>query len=186
MSIEYEAKVVEINPRDIESKILNAGGKKIREAMMKRYVYDIDPEQRGHWVRLRDDGEKITLTVKKIHHDGISGTEEEEIKVENFDKTNQLLCLMGFTPSAYQENHRTSFALGAVSLEIDHWPLIPPYLEIEADSREQVIQIASLLGFEESQLTGENTVKIYARYGIDLKSISELHFPKIPSIKEGE
>jgi adenylate cyclase class 2 len=109
--------------------------------------------------------------VKKIYHDGISGTEEVEIKVEDFEKTNQLLKLMGFAPSAYQENRRTSFILNG-----DHLPMIPPYLEIVADSLEKVIEVASFLGFDENQLTGENTVKIYARYGIDLHAIRELRF----------
>lgn len=176
MSIEFEAKVIEINAVEMERKILQAGGEKVKEAMMKRYVYDIDPDRRGHWIRLRDDGEKITLTVKKINHDGIDGTEEKEVEVEDFDKTNQLLRLMGHTPSAYQENKRTSFILHGARLEIDHWPLIPQYLEIEADSKEQVLQVASLLGFKENDLTGENTTKIYDRYGIDLNEIADLRF----------
>ncbi len=176
MSIEFEAKVIDIDPEKVEEIILAAGGIKGKRSLMRRYVYDINPEQCGHWIRLRDNGEKVTLTVKKIHHDGISGTEEEEIVVDSFEQTNQLLQLMGFTPSAYQENQRTSYVLNGVNLEIDHWPLIPFYLEIEANSHEQVVNTASLLGLEERQLTGENTVKIYDRYGIDLKSLSELRF----------
>jgi adenylate cyclase class 2 len=54
--------------------------------------------------------------------------------------------------------------------------MIAPYLEIEADSKEHVIETAQLLGYQEEQLTGENTVKIYARYGIDLDNISDLRF----------
>jgi adenylate cyclase class 2 len=176
LSIEFEAKVIDINKEELETKIIQLGGSKIGKVLMKRYVYDINPEQRGHWIRLRDDGKQTTLTVKKIHHDGISGTEEEEIIVEDLGKTNALLVLMGFTPKAYQENERTSFVLNNAQLEIDHWPMIPPYLEIEADSKEQVIETAQLLGYQEEQLTGENTVKIYARYGIDLDNISDLRF----------
>jgi adenylate cyclase class 2 len=54
--------------------------------------------------------------------------------------------------------------------------MIPPYLEIEADSKEQVVETAKKLGFEEEQLTGENTLNIYAKYGIDLDLISDLRF----------
>jgi adenylate cyclase class 2 len=46
-------------------------------------------------------------------------------------------------------------------LEIDSWPLIPPYLEIEGRSREYVVEI----DIPEEELTGENTVKVYARRG---------------------
>jgi adenylate cyclase class 2 len=160
----------------IEFEAMELGGTKVGSVLMKRYVYDINPKRRGHWIRLRDDGKQITLTVKKIHNDGISGTEEEEIQVEDFEKTNDLLLLMGFIPQAYQENRRTSFVLNGAQLEIDHWPMIPPYLEIEANSKEQVLQIAFQLGYNESDLTGENTMKIYARYGINLSDIKDLRF----------
>jgi adenylate cyclase, class 2 len=62
-------------------------------------------------------------------------------------------------------------------LEVDRWPLIPPYLEIEGHSREHVVEIAGGLGFPEDQLTGENTIKVYARYGIYLSAIPELRLP---------
>lgn len=38
------------------------------------------------------------------------------------------------------------------------------------------MRVASLLGCTEADLTGENTIKIYARYGIDLNTITELKF----------
>jgi adenylate cyclase class 2 len=39
-----------------------------------------------------------------------------------------------------------------------------------------VVRVASLLGYAESDLTGENTTKVYARYGIDLSTITDLRF----------
>lgn len=79
-------------------------------------------------------------------------------------------------PKSYQETKRVSFTLEGAQLEIDKWPLIPPYLEIEAATTEDVIRVAELLGYAESDLTGENTIKIYARHGFDLNTISELRF----------
>jgi adenylate cyclase class 2 len=109
MPIEFEAKVIDVNKEKMEKKIIQLGGQKVGKVLMKRYVYDINLERRGHWIRLRDDGKQVTLAVKKIYDDGISGTEEEEITVEDFEQTNALLKLMGFVPKAYQENERTSF-----------------------------------------------------------------------------
>jgi hypothetical protein len=42
-----------------------------------------------------------------------------------------------------QENRRTSFELDGVCLELDEWPMIPPYLEIEGDARDDVLRVAS-------------------------------------------
>lgn len=176
MATEFEGKILEINPSELEAKIISHGGKKIGETFMRRYVYDIVPGDKSKWIRLRDTGKEITLTIKEIHHDGIDGTEEIEITVDSFEAANKILEKLGYQPKGYQENRRTSFILDGARLEIDHWPMIPPYLEIEGDSRDHVVNVAAQLGFSEDQLTGENTIKTYARYGIDLNSITELTF----------
>jgi adenylate cyclase class 2 len=143
---------------------------------MRRYVYDITPGDQSKWIRLRDTGNETTLTVKEITSDAIDGTHEIEVGVDDFATTNTLLGMLGFTPKSYQETKRTSFILDGAQVEIDTWPQIPPYLEIEAGSKDEVIRVAGLLGYTEADLTGENTIKIYARYGIDLNAIPELRF----------
>lgn len=39
-----------------------------------------------------------------------------------------------------------------------------------------MLRVAALIGFTETDLTGENTLKVYARYGIDLLAHSRLTF----------
>jgi adenylate cyclase class 2 len=173
---EFEAKVLEVDPAVTGRSIEACGGRRIGEAVMRRYVYDIVPGDVSRWIRLRDTGSEVTLAVKEIAHDGIDGTDETETVVGDFDTMNVLLDKLGYVPKSYQENRRISFVLGDARLEIDSWPMIPPYLEIEADSHEEVIEVAAKLGYDESQLTGENTTKVYARYGIDLRTITDLRF----------
>jgi adenylate cyclase class 2 len=173
--IEHEAKILDIDPTATAELILSKGGRQVSATkLMRRYVYDITPGNRSKWIRLRDSGNETTLCVKEIRSDEIDGTHEVEVTVDDFETTNQLLATLGFTPKSYQENRRTSFTLDGAQLEIDEWPRIPPYLEVEADSRDEVVRIAEVLGYAEHQLTGENTIKIYARYGIELGSIAEL------------
>ena len=145
---------------------------------MRRYVYDIAAGDESRWIRLRNDGTAVTLTVKEIAHDGIDGTTETEVVVSDFEVTNELLGQIGFQAKSYQENRRVSFEFDGAQLELDSWPLIPPYLEIEGESQEHVVRVAETLGISEDELTGENTVKVYARYGIDLTEISDLRFPE--------
>jgi adenylate cyclase class 2 len=176
--IEHEARILGVDPGAAEQLILNRGGKKLGERFMRRYVYDVSPGDQSKWVRLRDTGSETTLTVKHITSDAIDGTEEVEIGVDDFAATNDLLGVLGFTPKSYQENKRTSFTLDGAQVEIDSWPQIPPYLEIEAGSKDEVVHVAGLLGYTEADLTGENTIKIYARYGINLNTVPELRFPR--------
>lgn len=176
MPIEHEAKILDIDPAAVEEVILAQGGVRLGERLMRRYVYDIVPGDMSKWIRLRDTGSEVTLTVKVITSDAIDGTREVETTVGSFEDTNTLLGLLGFTAKSYQENKRVSYRLGNVELEIDTWPRIPTYLEIEADCAETVTKTAALLGYTEEDLTGENTVKVYQRYGIDLGTIPRLTF----------
>ena len=174
--IEYEAKVLDIDIEQVIQRILDKGGTDLGEVFQRRYVYDIDPDDSSRWVRLRDTGDQVTLTIKEIDSDAIGGTRETETTVGDFETTNALLGKLGYAPKAYQENRRHSFTLDGARLEIDTWPRIPAYLEIEADSRDEVVRVVALLGYTEAELTGENTTKVYARYGIDLSTITELRF----------
>lgn len=179
--IEYEAKVLDIDPEKTARLILDAGGTPQGETrLMRRYVYDTLPAVPGRWVRLRDTGTGtgtgVTLCVKQIATDAVDGTHETETTVDSFEETAALLRLVGLTPRSYQENRRTSYTLGTVRLELDAWPRIPPYLEIEADSETQVQDAAVALGLDREQLTSLNTTTIYGMYGIDLDSIPDLRF----------
>ncbi|MGW4885885.1 class IV adenylate cyclase [Streptomyces murinus] len=175
-TIEYEAKVLGIDPDAMAERIKAAGGIFQGERLMRRYVYDTVPPVRGRWVRLRDSGGAVTLCVKTISSDEIDGTRETETTVGSFDDTHALLGLMGLTRRSYQENRRSSWLLDGVRLEIDAWPGIPPYLEIEGDDEDQVWAAADRLAILRADLTSENTTKVFARYGIDLDSIDDLRF----------
>jgi adenylate cyclase class 2 len=98
-----------------------------------------------------------------LPHDGIDGTMETEVVGSDFEVTNELLGRIGFQAKSYQENRRISFELDGAQLEIDWWPLIPPYLEIEGESREHVVRVGEKLGISADELTGENAVKVYTR-----------------------
>jgi adenylate cyclase class 2 len=175
--IEYEAKVLDIDPDEVRAVILAKGGEQVGgPRLMRRFVYDIVPGDLSKWIRLRDTGSETTLCVKWIESDAIDGTHEVETVVGDFAATNELLGLLGCTPKSYQENRRTSFELDGVRLELDEWPMIPPYLEIEGDARDDVLRVAGLLGFSADGLTGENTMKVYARYGIELGGLREVRF----------
>ncbi|MEU3656263.1 CYTH domain-containing protein [Streptomyces sp. NPDC032161] len=175
--IEYEVKALGIDPADIARRISAAGGVEVAPPRaMRRYVYDTVPSVPGRWLRLRDTGDVVTLCVKEISTDAVDGTHETEVTVDDFAEAATLLRLAGLTPRSYQENRRTSYKLGAVRLEVDEWPRIPPYLEIEADDEAQVWEAAAALGLAPDRLTSINTTKVYSLYGIDLESIVDLRF----------
>jgi adenylate cyclase, class 2 len=176
MKTEYEAKILNINVNQITKKLQELGAKRKSQKIQKRYVYDLKPKQNNSWLRLRTNGEETTLTIKEIKNNNIDGTKENEIIVDDFEKTNLLLRNLGYSPKGYQENKRISYLLDNVKIEIDFWPRIPPYLEIESDSIKKVKDTIKKLGYNISDSTSINTDEVYKKYGIDLYKIKNLKF----------
>ena len=177
MKTEYEVRVLEINKEEIMNKLEKLGAMKIGEFNQKRYVYDLKPVEENKWIRLRTNGEKTTLTYKDIESNTIDGTKEVEIEVDDFENTNEFLEKIGFKNKGYQENIRTQYMLNGVEIDIDTWPLIPTYLEIEGKSEREVMQIKKILQIDENKVTTLNCNDICKQiYNIDISKIKELKF----------
>lgn len=177
MKTEYEIRALEINKEEIIKRLEELGAVKKGEFIQKRYVYNLKPIQEGKWIRLRTNGSVTTLTYKDIVSDTIDGTKEVEIEVEDFEKTNELLEKIGFMNKGYQENSRIQYILSGTEIDIDSWPMIPTYLEIEGESEEEVLKVQKLLNLDESKITTLNCKDIYMQiYGIDIEEIKELRF----------
>ena len=177
MKIEYEVRFLEIDKERIIERLEELGAIKKGDYNQKRYVYNLVPSQEGKWIRLRTNGSITTLTYKDIEKDTVDGTREVEVQVDDFEKTNELLERIGFKNKGYQENKRTQYILNGVEIDIDSWPMIPTYLEIEGKSEEEIIKIQKLLNMDESKKTMLNCKDIYMQiYGIDIDKIKELKF----------
>lgn len=174
MDTEYEIKVLEINVDQITKQLLGAGFTQQPTQPFRRFVYTVGSS--GDWVRLRTDGSKSTLTYKSFGHNSIDGVKELEIVVSDFEKTHQLLGLLGYKAKTYQENRRTNFVLGDVEISIDEWPKIPAYLEIEAKNKQSVEKWLNQLGLNQENTTSEPTSAVYQKYGLDLDSFESLSF----------
>lgn len=174
MQPEFEVKILDINVDKLIDKLKSLGATKHSDRIMRRYIYDMDKKDSNCWLRLRDEGDKITLCIKEIHDSTIGGTKETEIEVSSFEETNTILEKLGYRHRLYQENRRISYRLGKTHIEIDYWPMIPPYLEIEAASRQTVEKTVQKLGFELPDALTLSTREVYKKYGLDIDKFKEL------------
>ncbi len=180
MHKEYECTILEINVYDFISKIENMGAKKMGEFYQKRYVYDFKPINENKWIRLRTNGETTTLTIKEIlNQNEIGGTNEIEIEVSSFENTNEILNELGYKARNYQENKRIKYILDDIEFDIDFWPLIPPYVEIEGKNEYDVKKMVDKLKISEDKITTLDVASIYNKiYNIDILKIKKLSFNK--------
>ena len=177
MKTEYEVRVLEINKDELIKKLESLKAKKIGEYNQKRYVYDTIPKADGKWIRLRTNGKETTLTYKDVTSDKIDGTKEVEVVVSDLETTNEFLNKIGFESKAYQENNRIRYMLDDVELDIDSWPLIPTYLEIEGSSEKSVLDMIDKLELDKSKVTSLDVQSVYEKfYNIDISKIKDLRF----------
>lgn len=179
MKTEFEVRQLEISFDDMIKRIEAIGAKRVGIYYQKRYVYDFNPAQKGRWIRLRNNGVETTLTIKEIKSSNVDGTKELEVIVSNFEDTNEILDKLGYVPRTYQENFRIEYKFDGVNFDLDKWPMIPAYLEIEGNSEKEVLDMLKKLKIEFSDVTAIDVDKIYKeKYGIDLDEIEILKFNK--------
>lgn len=177
MKTEYELRVLEIDVDSIIKTFESLGATKVGDFFQKRYVYDLNPVQNGKWIRLRTNGIKTTLAYKDVVSNTIDGTKEVEIEVDNIENTNELLNRLGYNPRSYQENKRIQYILDDVEIDLDSWPMIPTYMEIEGRSEEEVNNMIEKLNIDKNKITALNCDDIYRDlYNIDISTIKNLKF----------
>jgi adenylate cyclase class 2 len=150
MQTEIEAKFTNIDKEKIREKLKSVGAVLIaEERLMRRRNFD-NPylEKKRAWVRVRDEGDKIVLSYKELQSQTLHGMKELLIEVNDFDKMSELLNSIGITAKNYQETFRESWILGKAQIDIDTWPWIRPFIEIEGESEEAVKGAAKLLDLD--------------------------------------
>lgn len=154
MKIEYEATFPNINKDEIRERLKKAGAVLARpEFLQKRCTFNLPEghEINGGWLRVRDEGEKITMTLKIVDGEKIENQKEIILQVDDFSEAEEFLISLGCRKKSYQETKREMWTLDGVEIDIDEWPYLEPYVEIEGKNEEEVKKVSEKLGFEYSQ-----------------------------------
>jgi adenylate cyclase, class 2 len=165
MQTEYEARFLAIDVDAVKAKLISRSATCVMpRTLMRRIVFKNDDiEQRGGWLRLRDEGRRVTLTYKQVTAEvsAIDTTLEAEIQVNDFATTKALLEAMGFHALRYQENYREEWKLGEVAFDLDTWPGLPTFLEVEGPGEGAVKASADALGLDFAKASYGSVDEVY-------------------------
>jgi adenylate cyclase class 2 len=194
MHTEIEAKFLDINPEIFRKKLEELKASLVTpERPMKRKIFDFKDgklKQQNGWVRVRDEGNKITLSYKQLDDRTLIGTKEINITISNFDDTCEFLERIGMKMISYQETKRESWLLDEVEIEIDTWPWIPMFVEIEGKSEEAVRNVSAKLELEwEKALHGSVELAYQAYFDVseeEIDSWNEITFIPTPDWLESK
>jgi adenylate cyclase, class 2 len=170
MKTEFEAVIENIDKAKIRERLALVGATLMKpEFMQKRVVFNLPTghEIKGGWARVRDEGDKITTSIKIVDGDKIEDQKEVCLNIDNFDAAVEYLQLLGCERKAYQETLRELWIIDGVEITIDEWPFLEPFIEIESDSEMRVRTIVELLGYDYTKAFFGTVATLYSqKYGI--------------------
>jgi len=165
---EIEVKILNVNEKEIITKLKKLGAKKVFEGKIIALYFDFknnELSKEGKLIRLRTKGKMAELTFKKkISKKEAKIVDEYEIVTNDFANMKQILNQLGLKEKVKQIKYRTSFNLDNVHFELDKFDNIPLFLEIEAPNIEKLKKYIKILGFsmkDTKPWTGKDVLKYY-------------------------
>ena len=160
MAEEIELKFLNINPIKTKAQLEAIGAKLVYDKEITSISFKgkhADPNSsKGNLLRLRQIGDKTILTLKGPERveNNISIRDEHETQVNNITNTIEILKHLDYNVAYESKKRRQHFTLKdnnnkeIAAFEIDDWKFIPPFLEIEAKSKEIMQEITSKLNLK--------------------------------------
>jgi len=180
MEIEFEATYLNIDKDEIRARLKTAGAVLVYpEYLMKRVVFKPPVPIRGGWMRVREEADKITMSLKIVDGEKIEDQKEIQLQIDDFNEGVEFLEMIGAKRKSYQETKRELWKLDEVEITIDTWPGLHPFIEIEGKNIKSVKNASRVLGFDYDEAYFGATDKIYEKeIGIRIDVIDN-HYPII-------
>jgi adenylate cyclase class 2 len=174
MSNEVETKILGVDAESIAAKLAALGAEKILDTKYSVDWFRTKNSKEGDddWylrIRTTSDG-KSELTWKgQSTVLGASRTHKEiNIQLDDPEKIKDLLSEIGLEKYAHQDKNRISWALKDWRFDLDTYPGMPPYLEIEGKDEEHIQEAITLLGLQSNKKNaGGERLLIQNEYGLD-------------------
>lgn len=163
MKHEIEAKFLDVHHDEIRRRLQEAGATCVQPMRLMRRVVIETPEllTNSAFLRVRDEGNRVTITYKQIDSLKIDGVKEIETTVGDFDAVIEILSRAGLPFNSLQESKRETWHIDGAEVLLDEWPWLQPYVEIEADDESSVQTTAARLGFSWNQAVFGDVMTAY-------------------------
>lgn len=179
MTVEYEATFININKEKIREKLISAQAKLIeKELLQKRDVFNLPDSDANSWIRVRQEGNKITMSLKMFvggrkGRDNIESQREICLNVDSYQNALDILKKIGCKWKSYQETKRETWKLDEAEITIDTWPFLDPFLEIEGESEMQVEGVCQKIGLNYKKALFCTATDLYAeKFGASFDKIN--------------
>lgn len=170
---EHEIKVLDVNIDELTKKLEEIGAVKVYDDV--RTIIALDTENRYYLnekdklIRITDEGTiKVTMHVNQSNPETKAGI---KFKTSRLKETLDFFHEMGLDPISKVSAPRISYELGKIDFDIDKFPTIPAFLEIDIEHIEDegytVQSLLKALGLENNRVVVMGTEDIHEQYGLD-------------------
>jgi len=151
MAKEIECRFLDINKEDLVSRLITLGATDLQEKFLEEIIiYDKDMKWRDGDKRLRlrtvDGQTKLSFKHHTAHT--VDGTTEIEFGVDDAKQAELFLEQLGFVSYRHQQKKRHTLVLDGVTFDIDTWPKVPTYVELEGESEDSLKKVCKQVGFD--------------------------------------
>lgn len=179
MKKEIEVKILNIDKRKMRKILREIGAKQmLKPTLFKEYYFKshIGNEAFSSF-RLRSEGKRCFMTIKTKEKDNQFNIHNEyEVEVGSLDSAKKILEIAGFLAFRQREKYREEYKFGSVKVEIDEYPGVSPYVEIEAGTKKEAEQFIRKIGFMPKHTTNKTATEVIIDSGL---SPDNLFFGKI-------
>jgi len=180
--IEFEVTVPQIDIEGARRRLQKSGAVLQKNSHIQKNIVFGLPEERkikGGWMRVREESDRVTMSLKIIDGEKISDQQEYFFIAENTEDACKFLTLLGGIKKAEQEKRREIWMLGQCEVTIDEWPFLEPFLEVEGKNEEMVQEAVEFLGYEYDKCRVCAVDVLYReKYGVP-EDIVDNHTPRI-------
>jgi len=183
---EFEGRILDLDLPEFYKKLKACNATKLTDlSLYRRSVFKLCDIERG-FVRVRDEGDKITMTAK-IYKDPKFPIESELSIHDTFEHGQDFLRSLNLTEKAYHETMREKWSIPKSStnkkqlceVAIDRIPGLPLYAELECKTEADLKKTCKLLGVIYKDLGFGGYGNVYNHYyGIALNEINNV-IPKL-------
>lgn len=166
---EIEVRFLNIDIDKIKFQLHKLGAIDKKEVLLEEIIFydkDLVWRKSQQFVRLRKNGNDVTMSFKR--HMGVpdptKNTLEIELNISDIEKGKKFLESIGLAAFRYQQKKRHTFDLNDVFIDIDTWPKLPPYVEIEGASLPEIKSTAEKLGLRWEQVVFEDAKQVIENY----------------------
>jgi adenylate cyclase class IV len=170
--IEREVKVLDVDVKQTSYLLNSLGAEKTFDGNRMFILFDF-PDRRiskkGEEVRLTIEGDKNKLSYEFKVKGTLAST---KLFVSREKEALDFFSKLGLEEIARIKSHRISWELDGIDFDLDVFPKIKPFLEIDlGNSKVKLSSLLKKLNLKNNEVVSISTREIYQKYGLDYSKL---------------